>query len=117
MIVIEIRLLKSSITHFFFSAFVEIIIFLNIINNSMLTIEKTHNLAIATSNFFSSFLYICITTTKFNFTNFTNFDLANLTNFDFSILNMLIEDESRFLFYDASILIELNFNDFLNKNI
>ncbi len=81
----------------------------------MLTFEKTHNLAIAIFNSFLSFLYICITTSKFNFTIFTNFDFANFTNFDFSILNMLIEDKSHSLFYDALILIKLNFNNSLIK--
>ncbi len=79
----------------------------------MLTLKKTHNFAIATFDSFLFFLYICITTSKFNFTIFTNFDFANFTNFDISILNMSIKDESHFLFYDASILIELNFNNFL----
>ncbi len=110
---IEICLLKSSITRVFFSASIEVIIFLNITNNLMLTFEKAHNLAIATFDFFSSFLYICIATLEFDFTIFTNFDLANFTNFDFLILNMSIEDESRSLFYDASILIELNFDNSL----
>ncbi len=81
----------------------------------MLTFQKTHNLAIAIFDSSSFFLYICITTLKFNFTNFTNFDLANLINFNLSILNMLIEDESRLLFYNASILIKLNFDNFLIK--
>jgi len=79
----------------------------------MLTFEKTHNLAIATFDSFLSFFYICVTTLEFNFTIFTNFDFANLIDFDFSILNILIEDESRSFFYDASILIELNFNNSL----
>ena len=81
----------------------------------MLIFEKTHNLAIATFNSFLSFLYICITTSKFNFTIFTNFDLANFINFDFLILNMLIKDESHFFFYNALILIKLNLNNFLIK--
>jgi len=113
--VIEIRLLKSSMICAFFSASIKIIIFPNIINNLMLTFEKAHNLAIATFDSFLSFLYICIATSKFNFTIFTNFDFANSTNFDFSILNMSIENESYSLFYDASILIKLNFDNFLIK--
>jgi len=115
-IIIEIRLLKSSITRVFFSAFVEIIIFPNITNNSMLTFKKTHNLAIVTFDSSLSFLYICITTSKFNFTIFTNLNLANFTNFDFLILNMSTTNKkSRSLFYDASILNELNFNNSLIK--
>jgi len=111
--VIEIRLLKSSIIRVFFSAFVKIIIFFNITSSLILTFEKTHNLAIAIFDSFSFFLYICITTLEFNFTIFINFDFANLINFDFSILNMSIEDKSRLFFYNASILIELNFDNFL----
>jgi hypothetical protein len=112
----KIRLLKLLITRVFFSAFVEVIIFLNITSNLMLTFKKTHNLAIATFNSFSFFLYICITTLKFNFTIFTNFDLANLINFDFLILNILIiNNESHSFFYNASISNKLNFNNFLIK--
>jgi len=81
----------------------------------MLTFEKIHNLAIATFNFFSFFLYICIMILKFNFIILINFDFANFINFDFSILNMSIEDESRFLFYNASMLVKLNLNNFLTK--
>jgi len=110
-IMTRIRLLKSSITRAFFSASIKIIIFPNITSNSMLTLKKAHNLAIATFNSFSFFLYICIATSKFNFTIFTNFDFTNFTNFDLPILNMSIEDESRSSFYDASMLIELNFDN------
>jgi hypothetical protein len=113
--VIEIRLLKLSIIRIFFSAFVKIIIFLNITSNLMLTFEKVYNFAIATFNSFLSFLYICIATLEFNFTIFINFDLANLIDFDFLILIILIKDKSRSFFYNASILIKLNFNNSLIK--
>ncbi len=104
-IIIEIRLLKSSMTRAFFSASIEVIIFLNIIDNLMLTFEKTHNLAIATFDSFLSFFYICITTSKFDFTISTNFDLL--------ISNMsIMNDESRSFFYDAPILNKLNFDNF-----
>jgi hypothetical protein len=112
----RIRLLKSSITRVFFSAFVKIIIFFNIISNSMLTLKKTHNLAIATFDSSLSFLYICIITLEFNFIIFTNFDLANLIDFDLLILNMLTtNNESRSFFYNASISNKLNFNNFSIK--
>jgi len=114
--VTKIRLLKLLIICVFFSAFVKIIIFLNIINSLMLTFEKTHNFAIATFDSFLSFLYICITTLEFNFTIFTNFDFANFINFDFLILNMSITNNKlRSFFYNASILNKLNLNNFLIK--
>ena len=114
--VTRIRLLKSLITRAFFSASIKIIIFLNITSNLMLTFEKTHNLAIAIFDFSLSFLYICIITLEFNFTIFTNFDFANFTSFDFLILNISTTNKkSRSLFYDASILNELNFNNFSIK--
>ncbi len=111
MIVIEIRLLKSSITRAFFSASIEAIIFPNIIGNLVLTLEKAYNLAIATFDSFSFFFYICIAISKFNFTIFIDFDLANFIDFDLSISNMSIEDKSRPLFYDAPMSIRLNLND------
>ncbi len=112
-IIIEICLLKSLIIRVFFSAFIKIIIFLNIIDNLMLIFEKTYNLAIATFDSFLSFFYICITISKFNFTIFTNFNLANFTNFDFLILNMsIMNNESRSFFYNAPILNKLNFDNF-----
>ncbi len=119
-IVIRIYLLKSLTTHVFFSAFVEIIIFFNIINNLVLIFEKTYNLAIATFDSFLSFLYICITILKCDFTIFTNFnfedfDLANFTNFNLAISNMSIKDKSRFVFYNASISTKLNFDNLLMK--
>ncbi len=108
----KIRLLKSSITRVFFSASIKIIIFSNIISNLVLTLKKTYNLAIATFNSFLSFLYICVTTSKFNFIIFTNFDLANFIDFDFLILNMLTtNNDSRSFFYDASISNKLNFDN------
>ncbi len=78
----------------------------------MLTFEKTRNFAIATFDSSLSFLYICIITLKFDFTIFINFDFANFTNFDLSILNMLITNKkSHSLFYNASILNKLNFDN------
>jgi hypothetical protein len=114
-IVTEIRLLKSSITRAFFSASTKAIIFSNITDSSVLTFEKAHNLAIATFDSFSSFFYICIAISEFNFTIFTNFDLANSIDFDSSILNMSIENELRSFFYDASMSTKLNLDNFLIK--
>jgi len=112
--VTRIRLLKSSITCAFFSAFVKIIIFPNITSNLVLTLKNTYNFAIAIFDSFSFFLYICITTLEFDFTIFTNFDFANFINFDFSILNILItNNKSRSFFYNASILNKLNFDNSL----
>jgi len=103
-------LLKLSIIRIFFSVSIKSIVFLKITNSSILILEKIYNFIIATFNSFVSFLYICITILEFDFTtfidlDFENFDFANFTNFNFAILNILIEDKLRSLFYNISILI------------
>jgi len=116
-IVTRICLLKSSIIRVLFSAFVKSILFIKITSNLMLTFERTYNFA--NFDIFSSFLYICITLLEFNFTilnfDFEDFDCENLANFDLAILNILIDDKLRSFFYDALMLVELNFNNFFIK--
>jgi len=63
---------------------------------------------------------LCITILEFNFTNFINFDFgdfnfANFINFDLAILNILIRDKLRSLFYNALVLARLNFNNLLTR--
>ncbi len=118
-IVTRICLLKLSITRALFSAFIKSILFIKITNNLVSIFERTYNLAIAIFDIFLSFCYICITLLKFNLIfldfNFEDFDRENLVNFDLAILNMLVDNKSRSFFYNASILIKLNFNNFFIK--
>jgi len=112
-------LLKLLITRALFNAFVENILFIKIISNLMLTFEKTYNFAIAIFDTSLSFFYIYIILLKFNLTildfNLEDFDCKNLVNFDFAISNILVNDKSRFFFYNALMLIKLNFNNFFIK--
>jgi len=112
-------LLKLLITRALFSAFVENILFIKITNNLVLILERIYNFAIAIFNISLFFLYICIILLEFNLTildfDLEDFDCKNFANFDFAILNMLVDDKLRSLFYNALILIKLNFNNFFIK--
>jgi len=118
-VITKICLLKSSIIRALFSAFVESILFIKITSNLVLTFEKIYYFAIAIFDTSLSFFYISITLLEFNFIildfDLKDFDYENFANFDFAILNMLVNDKSRSLFYNASILIKLNFNNFFIK--
>ena len=85
----------------------------------MLILERIYNFAIAIFNISLFFLYICIILLEFNLTildfDLEDFDCKNFANFDFAILNMLVDDKLRSLFYNALILIKLNFNNFFIK--
>ncbi len=112
-------MLKLLITRALFSAFVENILFIKITNNLVLILERIYNFAIAIFNISLFFLYICIILLEFNLTildfDLEDFDCKNFANFDFAILNMLVDDKLRSLFYNALILIKLNFNNFFIK--
>ncbi len=118
-IVTKICLLKSSITRALFSAFVKSILFIKITSNLVLTLKRIYNFAIAIFNISLSFFYICITLLEFNLIildfDLKDFDCENLVNFDLAILNILVDDKLHSFFYNASILIELNFNNFFIK--
>jgi len=115
-------LLKLLITCALFSAFVENILFIKITSSLVLIFERTYNLAITIFDTFLSFFYICIILLKFNFTildfNIENFNYKNLANFNLAILNILINNKSRSFFYNALILIKLNFdNSFIEYSL
>jgi len=109
-------LLKLLIIRAFFSVFVENILFIKITSNLVLTFKRIYNFAIAIFNisFFSLYIYIILL--EFNLIildfDFEDFDCKNLVNFNFAILNILINNKLRSLFYNASILIKLNFDNF-----
>ncbi len=115
-------MLKLLITCALFSAFVENILFIKITSSLVLIFERTYNLAITIFDTFLSFFYICIILLKFNFTildfNIENFNYKNLANFNLAILNILINNKSRSFFYNALILIKLNFdNSFIEYSL
>jgi len=104
-------LLKSPIIRALFSASIESILFIKIINSLVLTFERAYNLAIAIFYISLSFLYIYIILLEFNFT-ILDFDFED---FDCEILNILANNKLRSLFYNALMLIELNFDNFFIK--
>jgi len=110
-------LLKLSITRALFSASIKNILFIKITSSLVLIFEKTYNFTIAIFDTSLSFLYICIILLEFNFT-ILDFDLKEfdcVVNFDFAILNILVNNKLRSLFYNALILIKLNFDNFFIK--
>jgi len=112
-------LLKLLIIRTLFSAFIKSILFIKITSNLVLTLERIYNFAIAIFNTFLSFLYICIILLEFNLIvldfDLEDFDRKNLANCNLAILNILINNKLRSLFYNASILIKLNFDNFFIK--
>jgi len=107
-IITRICLLKLSIIRALFSISIKSILFIKITSSLVLIFERTYNLAITIFYISLFFLYISIILLEFNFT-ILDFDLKD---FDNKILNILVNNKLRSFFYNASMSIELNFNNF-----